>query len=359
MIKGDNFFGRLLMKNNSFIRLGLAACIICATASCGKSSDEKAKTGAGGDKAVSTSEGKVVARVNGQSISQSQLDRSLMAMAQSQQQQNIPPQTRPAMEKEALKRLINLELLYQESQSKNLTPNDEEVTKAVTQIKSRLSNEESFQQLLSKSLSTEADFREEISRNLAIKRLIDQEILPTVEVTDEESNAFYQENKDKMSQAESARARHILVKLDKSASADDEAAAKQKIESIKKRIDDGEDFAEVAKTTSEGPSAKNGGDLGFFTRGRMVPEFEKAAFGLEKPGQVSEVIKTDFGFHIIKLEEKQAERTIPYEEAQKSISQHLKNQKMDVVIRGYVENLSRKAQVESQFDLGESPVKTP
>ncbi len=345
------------MKNN--FKLGLAVCIILTTASCGQGPEDKTKTSAGEDQATSTSEGKVIARVNGSPISQRQLDRSLMAMSQNQQQQNIPPQAKPAMEKEALKRLINLELLYQESQAKNLIPNNEEVTQAVTQIKSRLPNEESFKQLLAKSLSTEEDFREEISRNLAIKRLIDQEILPTVEVPEEESKAFYQENKDKMKQAESARARHILVKVDKDASPEVEAAAKQKIEGYKKQIDEGEDFAELAKSGSEGPSAKNGGDLGFFTRGRMVPEFEKAAFGLDKPGQVSEIIKTQFGFHIIKLEEKRVERTIPFEEAQKSISQHLKNQKMDVVIREYVDNLSRKAQVESEFDLGESPVKTP
>ena len=134
---------------------------------------------------------------------------------------------------------------------------------------------------------------------------------------------------------------------------------RQKIEKIIDRANKGEDFADLARNNSEGPSAKSGGDLGFFARGRMVPEFEKVAFALEKPGQISEVVKTPFGFHVLKLEEKRTERTVPFEEAQQSISQMLKNQKMNGAIKNYVDNLYKKAQIESQFDLGESPVKTP
>jgi peptidyl-prolyl cis-trans isomerase C len=107
----------------------------------------------------------------------------------------------------------------------------------------------------------------------------------------------------------------------------------------------------LARANSDCPSAEKGGDLGFITRGQTVPEFEKCAYGLEKTGQVSEVIKTSFGFHVLKLQEKRSESVIPFEEAQPRINQYLKNQKMNGEIDKYVESLFGKAQIESEIDL--------
>ena len=99
------------------------------------------------------------------------------------------------------------------------------------------------------------------------------------------------------------KARHILLRLDADADAEAEAAVLQRIAEIQKLLADGADFATLAETYSEDPgSAANGGDLGFFSKGMMVPEFEAAAFALE-PGSVSEPVKTQFGYHLIKVDE--------------------------------------------------------
>ena len=147
------------------------------------------------------------------------------------------------------------------------------------------------------------------------------------------------------------RASHILIKLKKDATPEETTAAKSKIDKIKGLVDKGGDFAELARKNSECPSSQKGGDLGFFTRGKMVPEFEKCAFGLEKPDQVSDVIKTTFGYHILKLKEKRAPGTVPYEEVKQDIAKHLKNLKMGEELKKYVDNLYGKANVESQIDL--------
>lgn len=341
------------MQTGFLRQLSLACLVIISTAACSKGPDDKTISTTEKGKASSSADQQVIAKVNGKSISKRLLDRTIAIMNQNQPptQAANSPTIQKAMEKDALNKLIRLELLYQDSLAKNLTTNNSEVDQTINQMKSRFPDEKMFDELLAKNLSSMDEFRSEIFRNLSIKHLIDKEILPNLIVTEEESNAFYNENKDKMKQAESVRVSHILAKLDKNASSEEVDAAKQKVEKIRERITAGEDFAELARASSDCPSAKNGGDLGFIVRGQTVPEFEKCAYGLEKPGQVSEVIKTSFGFHVLKLMEKRPERIIPFEEAQQGISQHLKNQKMNGEIDKYVENLFSKAKIESQIDL--------
>lgn len=129
-----------------------------------------------------------------------------------------------------------------------------------------------------------------------------EELAKTVEVSDEDIRAYYEANKEMFARAEkSVKASHILIKVAENAPEDAVAQALQRILEIRERLVAGEDFAETAQKYSEGPSAEKGGDLGWFTRGDMVPEFENAAFSL-KAGQISEPVRTSFGWHLIKVE---------------------------------------------------------
>lgn len=141
-----------------------------------------------------------------------------------------------------------------------------------------------------------------------------------VEVTEEEVATFYEENKDsRFTQPHEVSARHILIKFDAGASDEEKAEAKTQIEAVQKRLADGEDFAAVATEVSQDVgSAQKGGDLGFFGKGRMVPQFEEAAFALE-PGETSEIVESPFGFHVIKVEEIREERVKPVEEVRDEI----------------------------------------
>ncbi|GAB6062992.1 SurA N-terminal domain-containing protein [Deferrisoma palaeochoriense] len=148
-----------------------------------------------------------------------------------------------------------------------------------------------------------------------------------VEVTDEEIRQEYNWRAGEFAEKEAVRARHILVRLPQNASEDEEKAARERIEKIRKQIEEGADFAELAKKVSEDPGSKDkGGDLGYFERGKMVPEFEKVAFSLE-PGQVSEPVRTPFGYHLIRVEDHREARQKPLEEVRDQIERDIRRRK--------------------------------
>ena len=166
-----------------------------------------------------------------------------------------------------------------------------------------------------------------------------------VAISDEEVQDFYNENIEQMSMPEAIRARHILVKL----AADDEAArddAQASIAAIQKELQDGADFVTLATERSDAPSAPKGGDLGFFGRGQMVQAFEDAAFALQ-PGEISDVVETQFGFHIIKLEERREAQTVPVEKAAERISAYLTQDKLQSAVEDLVDELHASAEIEN------------
>jgi peptidyl-prolyl cis-trans isomerase D len=145
-------------------------------------------------------------------------------------------------------------------------------------------------------------------------------------VTDDEIQKYYAANKDALQDPVQIHARHILVTVKDSDSEAAKKKAKERIDKIYKEAKAGADFAKLAKNNSDGPSAANGGDLGWFGKGAMVPDFEKAAFALKK-GEVSEPIRTQFGWHVIKVEDKKEGTTKTLEEARDEIKNRLAEEK--------------------------------
>ena len=137
---------------------------------------------------------------------------------------------------------------------------------------------------------------------------IEEKVMSTVSISDEETKAYFDTNPDEFKMPERIRASHILLKMDPKATDASKAETLKKIEEIRSKLDNGEDFAKLAKLYSEDPaSAKRGGDLGFTQRGDLVPEYEAIAFNL-KDGEISDIVQTQFGFHIIQLIERRGER---------------------------------------------------
>jgi peptidyl-prolyl cis-trans isomerase C len=147
---------------------------------------------------------------------------------------------------------------------------------------------------------------------------VEEEILSSI--TDEQIEAEYQEQIKNFEPKEEARARHILV------------ASKEEAEAIIKELDSGTDFATLARQKSTGPSGPNGGDLGYFGKGRMVPEFEQAAFALETGGYSSEPVQTQFGWHVIMLEDKRMTSPPPVGEVSDQIRQVVMRQKYEALM---------------------------
>ncbi|UCG12634.1 MAG: peptidyl-prolyl cis-trans isomerase, partial [Deltaproteobacteria bacterium] len=192
---------------------------------------------------------------------------------------------------------------------------------------------------------TEEEVKSRLARDIATKQFIDEQFAKHVEVSDKEIKDYYESNPDAFKAPEQVRASHILIKVEPQADEAKKAESRKKLEMIQQRVKKGEDFAALAREFSEGPSSTKGGDLGYFRRGQMVKPFEDAAFGL-KPGEVSDIVETRFGYHLIKVVDKKPETTIGYEEVKERIEAFLKQRKTQNQINLYVENLKKDAKVE-------------
>lgn len=153
-----------------------------------------------------------------------------------------------------------------------------------------------------------------------------------VEVSEADAKQYYDENQGEFAQQEQVHARHILIRSPEAADEQTKAEARQRAEAALTRIKEGADFATLATEVSEDSSASNGGDLGFFRRGMMVPPFEEAAFSLQ-PGQTSNIVETQFGFHIIKVEERTEAGAPPFEETRAQIEAKLRTQRAQDLVR--------------------------
>ena len=191
----------------------------------------------------------------------------------------------------------------------------------------------------SKKLDEAPEFKAAIenTRRAMLAQSAMRELIKDINVTDEETRKFYEDNTAMFMQQERIHARHILVKPES------EDTAVKIIEYLKA----GTSFDVLAEEYSIDPGSKiNGGDLGEFPRGVMVPEFEEAAFALKNPGDISEPVKSQFGWHIIKLEEKIPEAPAPFEQVKQQIIQEIQNQKTQELLKTHAEELEKVYKVE-------------
>jgi peptidyl-prolyl cis-trans isomerase C len=174
--------------------------------------------------------------------------------------------------------------------------------------------------------------KKDVEGQLLRQQLVKKEVLDKLLVSARDVQSFYDKNKDKYVEEEQVRARHILVKAPQDVSATDDAKLKSKADAALKRAKKGEDFAALAKELSDDGSKENGGDLGFFPRGRMVAPFEEVAFALQ-PGQISDVVRTQFGYHVIKVTERQPAHVKPFDEVRDEVRNALVSQFVDTLLQ--------------------------
>jgi peptidyl-prolyl cis-trans isomerase C len=204
-----------------------------------------------------------------------------------------------------------------------------------------------------KGFEKEPDVKEQLellSNDLLTTLYVQKEVIDKIHVSDDDMRLYYKMNKDEFTTPEMVRARDIFIKVDKSAPDKVRKEAREKAEEILKKVKKGEDFPKLASEYSDDQTARErGGDLGFFKRGVMVPEFENAAFSL-KPGQVSNVVETPQGFHIIKLEAKKEAGTEPYEKVKDKVRELVLNQIKKTKVEEFVEKAMRDAGVKFNFE---------
>jgi len=268
-------------------------------------------------------EGPVLARVAGEIITVDDFEDEL---------RSLPEYTRKRMDtaeqkQKHLDKMIEEILLLREAERRELD-RDEEIQGKVERYRRRL-------------------ITEKLYREVASERS---------KVGEEEIQKYYQEHKDRFREQERIRARQILILLPPNAGAEQEAEAKKKGEEVLARAKAGEDFAELAKQYSEGPAASRGGDLGYFSRGRMVSEFEEIAFSLKNVGDTSDLVRTKFGYHIIQLTGRQPMQELALEDVRDRIVRQLESAKRREIRQSLATELRQQADVQIHQEYFEEEV---
>lgn len=244
--------------------------------------------------------GEELARVNDRVITLQEFDREM---------EQLPPYHKTLMisaegRKEFLQQFIDLELLLQEGRKKGLDK-DREILAKVEMFK----------------------------KGLIVEALMEDLCEGRDEVSDDEVEIYYRENKGKFFLRERIRVRHIIVKT------------RSEAERIREWLNAGEDFITLAKRYSISPSSSKGGDLGYIQRGMVGKEFERAAFSLKRPGEMSDIIKTERGYNIIRLEDRKKPRQRAFSEVKEEIHNFLRGEKRREILTAYLKDLREKAQI--------------
>jgi peptidyl-prolyl cis-trans isomerase C len=309
-------------------------------------SAEKKKSVAKKSTAASATSSGIVAKVNGTPITRGELDRATKFMlAQSKTTKELTAEQKKEANSAVLDQLISAELLYQAGKKLKIADIDKRIEAQMKLGKSKFPSTAAYDKALKESGLTEKELEEFARKEIYINNLIENEIASKITVTEADAKKFYDDNAEKFKQPETVQASHILIGIDPKASADEKNKAKEKAAALLKRAKAGEDFAKLAKDNSTCPSAAQGGNLGYFGKGQMVPTFETAAFSL-KSGEISEVVETQFGYHIIKVTDKKPAGTVPFADAKKEIIDYLKIQIIQQDISKYVEKLRKEAKIE-------------
>ena len=293
----------------------------------------------------------VVAKVNGVAIKRATLDASLQAARMNPLLFGSPlPRSAEETAKVVLDQLISAELLAQEAQKKGVAVTEAEVDASVKQTKAAFSSEADYQSTLKENGFTEADIRADARRQIAIKRLFEKDLLPNVPAIDEATaKGFYDTNPFQFTEPEENRIAHILVIVDAGDDAKKLEKARRQIEQVVADLKSGKDFAKLAKSVSEDDGSRDkGGDVGWVVRGEWPAEFVNAANALAKKGDLSPVVKTRFGYHVLKLIEKHPAKLLPYDDKlKKEIVAFLDRKRQEDMALDYVDALKKKSKIET------------
>ncbi len=288
----------------------------------------------------------IVARVNGTPIHRKEVRQVVQAVLLAQGQEPSPSAV-AALARQALDSLVSLELLFQASRARGITISDDVVNAEVSQARSQFPDEASFDSALRSRGITVAELRQETRKTLAAQQYLDAVLPKPAPVTDEQARTYYEKNREQFKHPDQIRVSHILIRTSTSGSATDQQAARTSAAEVSDRLKKGADFAQVARERSQDPgSAPEGGDLGFISRGDTEDAFENAAFALA-PGQVSGVIETRYGFHVIKVTERRPAGEQPFSEVAERIRGLLAEQAREQQETELIVTLRKKAKIEN------------
>lgn len=251
-----------------------------------------------------------------------------------------------AIQRKVLDRLVITMLASQRAYALGLGAADAEVDERLNSIRAELGSPDDFRLFLTVQDMTEGRLRLQIQRQLSAEKLVHTEVLEKLVVSDREVASYYKAHREELVADEEVKVRHIFVRLRPDMSDEERDAAREKVDDIKKRLTDGGDFAELALSFSEDPSAASGGDLGWIVRGEVTGPFEVVAFSLPVD-RISEVVATDYGYHILQVLEREEKGILELELARPYIVQKLREDKERTAVQDYLAELRSSGTVET------------
>lgn len=292
----------------------------------------------------------VVAVVNREIITQSEIDTAAQTLQNEKKGKGLnidAPGRRPDTERELLSRIIEKKLIIQEARKKGVRLTEPELEVALKDIEGRnqFPSRAAFQQAVMKEGLPWEKYLDDLRDQLTLLKLMNREVEVNILVGPEEVRAYYDAHPEQFKLPDQIRLRQILFRLPNGATGEQIAQVQEKVDRALATAREGEDFGRLAETFSEGAERKRQGDLGYFKKGDLAPDIEKVVFSLP-PGGVSPVIRTDLGFHLFKVEEREGERRQPFEKVRQEVEERLLGDKREEARRKWLDEIWARSFVE-------------
>lgn len=323
-------------------RFQVVAAILAISASA-LAAPEPAKPAAAAPKPEDT-----VARVNGHALLRTDLDKAVVALKKqfTAYGRQISEEQMPLLRYDVLQQMVTHELALQDAHGHEPADLDSQVKTQIDLVKAQLGSDEAFTKALAEMEVTEADYSHRVREDLIVREHIRKITETEARISPDDVKAFYDNNRDKMKVPERVQASHILIQVPPNATEEYKKQKQTQIASVKTLLKEGDKFADLARKYSEDTvSAANGGDLGVFTRGQMVPEFELVAFSL-KTNEVSDVVTTKFGYHLLLVTDHLPAGERSLDDAKADIEKYLRYLKGQEVVAEYMKKLRDSAKID-------------
>ena len=342
---------QLIVAAVGILTLGISLPIVSQDSKPADTSPAPAAPGAAPAAAAPAAEptNSVVLTIDGTAIMENDV-REMMISRYGRQLQQMPPEqlamVQQQMQQMILTDLISKTLLLNAAEKEGYKATDEDIAKEIEEISKRIPEGQSFEEFAKSAGVDIKRIKEQIADDTKIRKLIDVVTKDVEKPGEEKVKKYYDEHPDEFSQKEMVAASHILLSTQEASDENAIAAVKAEADKLKEQLgkEDGKTFEELATAHSDCPSKAQGGSLGEFGRGQMVPEFEKAAF-TQKIGEVGAPIKTQFGYHLIKVTDKKEAKTTPYAEVQEELASSLFEQAKGKEVQSYLTQLRSNANI--------------
>lgn len=295
----------------------------------------------------------VVARVNGKAISGRELEQRIqvaLAPIGNPKWENLREDYRQELIAQALGSLVATELLYQKAVASGIKATEAEVQAEFTKIAKTFPSDAAFNSNLANRGTDRAGLNRDLERSLAVDKYVQEYVTKKITVTPADASQYYSQHTDEFKHDDIVRTSHILIQVPDGATPEQDRLARQRTEALLARLKKGEDFAKLAKENSTDGSASQGGDIGYAAKGQLTPEYEQVAYSIAV-GTLSDVVRTPYGYHIIKVVDRKKAGVSPLAEVQDELVNALKQQKTNDELEKTVGELRGQAKIDLMIPI--------